>query len=122
MKIFKIAVTFLLGGFMVFGGINHFLNPIFYDPFIPDFFPKQLANYGAGIIEIILGLALMLKKYRYYASIGLIILLLLFLPIHIWDLLKASPAIGSKTVASIRIPIQFLLILWAWWVRGDKPT
>jgi hypothetical protein len=44
---------------------------------------------------------------------GIMILLVLLLPIHIWDLTRKKPAIGSKKLAIIRIPIQFLLIYFA---------
>ena len=43
-----------------------------------------------------------------------LILLLLLTPIHIWDYLKEKPAIGSKKVALVRIPFQFLLIYGAY--------
>jgi len=36
--------------------------------------------------------------------------MMLFLPIHIWDFTKKQPVIGSKKLAFIRIPIQFLLM------------
>jgi len=41
---------------------------------------------------------------------GVFILMLLFLPIHLWDLSKEKPAIGSKKLATIRVPLQFLLM------------
>ncbi len=122
MRIFKIIMTIILAIFMMYGGINHFMNPEFYDAFIPQFFPKLISNYAAGLVEIALGAGLLWPKIRYYAAYGIVILLILLLPIHIWDFFKESPAIGSKTVAMIRIPIQFLLMLWAWWLRGEKPV
>lgn len=120
MEILKRILRILFAAFMVYGGINHFLNPEFYDPFIPDFFPKDLANYGSGILEIVLGIGLLVPKYRKEASWGLVILLIAFLPIHLWDLFRDDPAIGSETAARIRVPVQLLFIAWAWWV--GKPS
>jgi uncharacterized membrane protein len=37
-----------------------------------------------------------------------------FLPLHIIDVFLDNPAIGSKTLAYIRLPLQFVLIFWAW--------
>ena len=33
-----------------------------------------------------------------------------FLPIHIWDLFKEVPAIGSQNAAIIRLIVQFIFI------------
>jgi hypothetical protein len=40
--------------------------------------------------------------------------MLIFLPVHIWDATKVRPAIGSKKIALIRIPLQFLLLYCAY--------
>ncbi|MEM6801193.1 MAG: DoxX family membrane protein, partial [Bacteroidota bacterium] len=114
-----LILRILMAAFMVYGGINHFLNPTFYEAFMPDFFPKDLANYASGIAEIGLGIALLIPRYRKTAAWGLIALMIIFLPLHIWDLFKEAPAIGSKTAAWIRIPIQFLFIAWIWWLGQE---
>lgn len=88
----------------------HIIKPKFFNGFIPDIFPKLLINYLFGSIEIILGIGLFFDQTTKNASLGIFILLLLFLPIHIWDLTKKKPAIGSKKLAIIRIPLQFLLM------------
>ena len=54
------------------------------------------------------------KKPTINASLGIFILLILFLPIHIWDATTIKPAIGSKKLAYIRIPLQFLLMYGAY--------
>lgn len=47
--------------------------------------------------------------------------MIVFLPIHIWDVTKEIPAIGSKTAAGIRLGIQFLLIAAGWWIYKTSP-
>jgi len=54
--------------------------------------------------------------YTKYAAVGIFILMIIFLPIHIWDATKIRPAIGSKKIAYIRIPLQFLLMYWAYYI------
>jgi hypothetical protein len=39
------------------------------------------------------------------AAVGIFLLMLIFLPIHIWDATKVKPAIGSKKIAFVRIPL-----------------
>lgn len=116
MKLAIFIARLLLGAFMVFGGVGHFTNPAFYSPFIPDFLPEALVNYGAGVVEIILGIGLFIPHFQRLAALGVFALMIVFLPIHIIDVFAANPAIGSKAAANIRLPIQFLFIGWAWWV------
>ena len=117
MKIVQRILLILLAAFLIYGGVNHFLNPAFYEPFMPDFFPKSLANIAAGIAEIALGVGLFIPKFREKAAWGIVILMIIFMPLHIWDLFKEQPAIGSQEAAIIRVPMQFVLIAWAWWIR-----
>ncbi len=120
MKIFKLVLTFLFGAFMIFGGVNHFLKPAMYFPFFPDYFPKEMLNYLSGLIEIIVGIGVFIPKYRAKASLGILILMLLFLPFHIWDVFSDKPAIGSHQASLVRLPVQFLFIFWAWFISREK--
>ena len=101
--------------FLLFGGVQHFLKPHFYIPFVPEFLPFTMAIiYISGLIEIVFGIALFIKKYAKFGAWGIFILMLLFLPIHIWDVFSDTPAIGSHKAAFIRLPIQFVLIAVSW--------
>jgi uncharacterized membrane protein len=68
----------------------------------------------SGAIEVILGLGVFMPQYRQKATFGIFILMLLFLPLHIWDVFRENPAVGSHKVALVRLPIQFVFIAWAW--------
>lgn len=92
----------------------HFLKPKFFDGFIPDIFPKLIVNYVFGAIEILLGIGVFFNATNKNATLGIIFLLLFFLPIHIWDFTKTKPAIGTKKKAIIRIALQFILIYGAY--------
>lgn len=120
MKNIKPVLTKFFGIFMILGGIMHFINPSFYDAFIPDTLPKLAINIAGGIIELSLGIGLFIAKYKQKAALGILVLMILFLPLHIWDVFRESPAIGSHTAALIRLPLQFVLIAWAWFIsRND---
>ena len=106
--------------FLILGGVQHFISPTNYIPFVPSFLPFTMAIiYISGLFEILFGLALFFKKYETIGAWGILILMLLFLPIHIWDLFSDTPAIGSHNAALIRLPIQFLLIFIAWKVKNN---
>ena len=111
-------LIFILGAFILIGGINHCIKPEIYNPFIPDFLPKITVNYITGITEIALAIGLFFSKYRKVAALGILIIMIAFLPLHFLDIFKKNPAIGSKTLAYIRLPLQFVLIYWSWWVKN----
>ena len=116
MKVFKLILTFVFGAFMIMAGINHFLKPAMFFPFIPDFLPKEAVNYIAGILEIVVGVGVFIPAFRSWATLGILGLMIVFLPLHIMDVFSEIPAIGSHQLALIRLPIQFVLILWAWYI------
>lgn len=94
----------------MFAGSMHIIKPKVFKHFTPPFLPLKVTNFLAGIIEFCLGLGLFFSQTVKQAALGIFILMLVFLPIHIWDLTKERPAIGSKKIAIIRIPLQFLLM------------
>ena len=120
----KKILPYILGIFLLLGAFAHIFNPTFYDPFIPDFFPKMLANILAAISEAFIGLALVLPKYRKWGGLGFFLLMIAFLPIHVWDLFRENPAIGSKNAAVIRLIMQFLLIYagWSVWKSNQEES
>ncbi len=119
MKIAKTIIGIVLALIMLSGGVNHFITPEMYFPLIPDFLPKSFINLASGAVEIILGIGVFIPAFRKRALLGIFLLMVAFLPIHIWDVLKENPAIGTKTVALVRIGIQLLLIYLPWWARKD---
>lgn len=92
----------------------HLIKPKTFKYFTPPFLPLKATNYVAGIVEFTLGLCLLFSQTTKLASAGIFILMIIFLPIHIWDVTKVRPAIGPKTIAIIRIPLQFLLMYLAY--------
>ncbi len=117
MKNLKLILTYLFGAFLIFGGINHFIKPEMYAPFIPDFLPSLAVNYLTGIAEIAVGVGVFIPRFRSMATLGILLMMLVFLPLHVFDVFKENPAIGSYQAALIRLPLQFILIAWAWFIH-----
>ncbi|MFD0797865.1 hypothetical protein ACFQZJ_10360 [Maribacter chungangensis] len=110
-------------GFMLFAGINHFLNPDFYYPLIPPYlpFPKTL-NVVSGLLEIGLTLLLFIPRWRTMGVYGIIVLFILFIPSHLYFIqIDACVPDGLCTpvwVAWVRLLVVHpLLILWAWTIK-----
>ena len=110
----------ILAILLIFGGVQHFISPNNYIPFVPSFLPfTMVIIYISGLFEILFGLALFFKKLEIIGAWRILILMLLFLPLHIWDVFSETPAIGSHNAALIRLPVQFLLIFIAWKVKNN---
>jgi uncharacterized membrane protein len=104
----------IFGILFCFAGIMHLIKPKKFKNLIPEFLPKLAINYIVGILEFILGFSIFFPSMVKNAAVGIFILLLILLPIHIWDATKIRPAIGSKKIAFLRIPLQFLLLYGAY--------
>jgi uncharacterized membrane protein len=102
-------------------GIKHFIEPDYFLSIIPPYLPFHLELvYISGFFEILFGLMILFPKYRYYGSIGLILLLIAVFPANIYlaQSKEAQEAIGtSQQIAIWRLPIQGILIWIAYWIR-----
>ena len=93
--------------FFILAGFNHFRDPEFYLPLIPDYFAfPQVINMLSGMAEIILGLGLIFKATRKYAAYALLGLLIAFVPSHVYFI-----QIGGCVTGGLCAPI------WVGWVR-----
>ncbi|PID68185.1 MAG: hypothetical protein CR968_02880 [Flavobacteriia bacterium] len=117
-KIIMSILRYLLAVFMIYAGVQHFVKPDFYRPFVPEFLIfTTFIILSSGVVEILLGGMLLLKgKLAQYGALGVFLLMLVFLPVHIKDVLVEDPAIGTTQMALIRLPVQFLFIAWSWGV------
>ena len=122
LNVLNLLVIILLGIMMLFGAYNHVANPAFYNGFIPDFLPKLLVNYFTALVELIIGILIIFPNLRRLGLLLFIGLMLAFFPVHIWDVLKEIPAIGSKEAAIARLVVQFFLIGIAYFaLKRTKP-
>jgi uncharacterized membrane protein len=91
-------------------------------PIIPPYLSDwaNQINLLSGILEIILGILLIPTSTRPFAAKGIIILLILFIPSHIYFIQKGTFTLGTleitPTLSWFRLLIgQPILMLWAWW-------
>lgn len=122
----KKYLRLLLIGFYLFAGLNHFISPEFYSGLIPDYLPfSAVINYASGVIEILLALGVATPKFRKPAGKGIILLLVLFIPSHVYFIQIGSCVEGGLCVAPwiawLRLLlIHPLLIFWAWYVSSTS--
>ncbi|MBK8552856.1 MAG: DoxX family protein [Ignavibacteria bacterium] len=107
---------YLMSMFYTAAGINHFLNPSFYEQIMPPYLPYHLPLiYISGLCEIVFGILLIPVSTRKIAAWLIILLLIVIFPANI------QMAVDYKAndnpdlwIAIIRLPVQIVLIWWAW--------
>ncbi len=105
----------LMAGFYVFAGISHFRNPKFFLKITPKWVPApEKVNIIVGVVEIVLGLGLLYPLSRSVAAWGIIALLVAVFPANIYHFQKALTKGKMVIPTLIRLPIQGLLIWWAY--------
>lgn len=109
--------------FYLLAGINHFRDPDFYLALIPPYFGyHETINFLSGGTEILLAVLLIPIKSRKTAAYGILLLLIAFIPAHVYFI-----QIGSCIPNGLCVPawlgwgrllvIHPLLIIWAAWYR-----
>ena len=107
--------------FYVIVGIKHFIDPNFFLAIVPPYLPFHLELvYMSGLFEIFFGIMILIPKYRYWGSVGLILLLIAVFPanIYLFQSVEAQKAIGAtQEIATWRLPVQGIFIWVAYWIR-----
>jgi uncharacterized membrane protein len=123
MQTFKIVMKYLLALLFILAGVNHFRVPEIYLGIMPPWLPWPSAlHLIAGVFEFVFGVMLLIPRYQKWAAWGLIAVLLAVYPanIHMAVNHHLYPQL-SMIYHWIRLPLQFVLIAWAWWfTRPDE--
>jgi uncharacterized membrane protein len=117
MQKLKLIFKFLFAVSFVVAGFNHIFNTSFYLHIMPPYLPRPLLLvYLSGLIEIILGVLLLSPKLTWMAAWGLVALLIAVFPanLHMAVNHELYPEY-SVTALWARLPLQFVLIGWAYW-------
>ncbi len=107
---------YVMATLYIFGGIMHFIKPKMYLRIMPSYLPNhKLLVSLSGIAEIALGVGLYFSTSKLFSLYTIIAMLVVFLLVHFYMLSgeKASAGI-PKWVLVLRIPLQFVLIYWAY--------
>lgn len=126
LKLIKRPYAVLLGGFFIVAGLYHFIHPSFYYPLIPDYLPQPvLLNYGVGFVELLLGVFVLQQQYRKLGGYGIMALLVLLIPSHVFFIQQ-----GSCVPQSLCVPewiswgrlvlVHPLLIYWGYTVAKKE--
>jgi len=125
----KTVTRWMLAAVLVAAGVMHFANPWFFVQIMPPYLPWHWQIvYVSGVIEIVLGLALIVPATKRLAAWGAIALFIAVFPANLHMAMAnvqfdPPPAMGqpSQTAAWMRLPLQLVLIAWAWWYTRPEP-
>jgi len=118
----KEFALYIMSLFYIGAGILHFVRPAVYLKIMPTELPYPLELvYASGICEILFGLLLLFPATRPLGAWLIILLLIAIFPANIQMALtyyeKYNPYLWAVL---LRLPLQFLLIWWAWGYTKPK--
>ena len=113
---------FIMAILYVLAGVNHFIHPETYMKIMPPWLPWHSFLVSiSGVIEIVLGLLLIFNRTRKFAVWGIIALLIAVFPANIQMALDYYHTSNANLwIAIVRLPIQILLIWWAFIYRNYR--
>jgi uncharacterized membrane protein len=117
MKFIKPILKYLLALGFVVAGLNHFINPAFYLRMMPPVLPAPLfLIFLSGVFQITLGILLLIPKFTRFAAWGIIWLLVAVFPANVFMALNPQAfSEFSPQALYWRLPLQFVMIAWAFW-------
>jgi uncharacterized membrane protein len=116
----------LLAGFFVLAGAMHFVIPKRYEAIMPPYLPRHREVVAvSGAAEIAGGLMVLHPRTRVFAGTWLVALLAAVFPANVHMALHPDEIRGLDTrrvprwALWARLPLQPLMMLWAW--RATRP-
>ena len=118
------AARVVLGGALVLAGLGHLtFDRSDFQAQVPDWvgIDKDVVVVLSGVVEIVLGIALIVMKRR-RAGVGLVVGLFFIavFPGNISQYIDGDDAFGltSDSARRNRLLFQPVLVAWAWWCTG----
>ena len=110
-------IALLMGLFLAFAGVMHFVSPSFFNEIVPPWLPPSEAfwTYISGVAEILIAVLLLRQSSRRAGAIAAIWLYIAVYPANLymaWD--WRDKPFSDQVVSYGRLPFQFLFIWLAW--------
>jgi uncharacterized membrane protein len=122
-RIVRLILRWILAGFFIVAGVNHFRTPAMYYGMMPVWVTWPVtANVLAGLAEIAGGIGLFFPRMQRLAGWGLIVLLIAVFPanVHVALLGKMPGTNFSPAILWLRLPFQALFIALVWWAAVKR--
>jgi uncharacterized membrane protein len=112
-------------GILLGAGLAHVVQPEAFVAYYPTYLPwPQVAIYASAVVEWLLAVMLWSTMQR-AAWFAIAALMLIYVPVHVFvithhETVVSPPVAIPLWLAWVRLPMQFLLIGWAWWLGRRK--
>lgn len=126
----KKPLLYVMGPLYIVAGVVHFVVPKLYVQIVPPVLPAPLALvYLSGIAEIAVGVGLLHPRTRRHAAWATIGLLVAVFPANVYMathgvVVEGAPGGGDPSALARwgRLPLQGVLVLWAFWYTRPLET
>ena len=120
----KTTFRVLLAVLMILAGSSHFFADGAYIKIVPSFlpYPAEIV-YITGVLEILGGIGLLIPQLRQAAAWGFVWLFIAVYPANInmaVNNIHIDNIPDGNWFQAIRLPFQFVLIAWAWWLTRSQ--
>lgn len=113
-----------LGIAFIFFSIGHFIKTQGMVEMLPPWVPFRLALvYLTGLLELAVGVALLMPRYRVLAAKIAILIFIAFFPVNVYAALNSVGLGGHQwgpVYLLLRGPLQLILIAWAYFLCIKK--
>ena len=101
---------------MISAGVMHFANPEFFMRIMPPYLPfhSELVMVS-GVFENLLGTLLLVPQASQFAAWGIVALLIAVFPANVYLYQHQEILPASQNIHLLRILLQGVFILWAYW-------
>jgi uncharacterized membrane protein len=118
----KMAIV--VGLFIGWAGIMHFVSPDFFNDIVPPWLPPNEAfwTYLSGVVEIAFAILILRPATRRIGALAAVALFIGVYPANIymaWD--WRNEPLADQLVSYGRLPFQFLFIWVAWKIAQANP-
>lgn len=112
----RTASLYLMSTLYILAGAMHFVKPKAYLRIMPPAFPAPLLLvYLSGLAEMLLGAGLLVESLRPWAAWGVIALLMAVFPANLSMYQRRAHFSVPSGLLLVRLPLQFVLMAWAYW-------
>lgn len=111
----ELVGQYIMAGFFIFAGVSHFTKKNFFMKAMPPYIPNHDEMVViSGIAEIILGIGLLFSQTKPLAAWGIILLLIAVFPANIYMATSGKFKKIPQWLLWLRLPLQLVLIAWAY--------
>jgi uncharacterized membrane protein len=116
-RAYRDAARLAMAVAMVFSGVSHFADTAAFVQLLPEFVPGRTALILAtGVLEILLGVGLLLPRWRREVALALVAYLVAVFPANVYVAVADVPLEGlGGGNPWLRLPFQAIYIAWLLW-------